>query len=76
MKTIIKKTALSIVGISLFSLLFLGSGGGCLVCDGSGRTECYVCVDGIQEFMGERSTCTFCNGAGDTICTFCDGTGN
>jgi len=54
--------------------LILGSGnvGGCIYCDGAGKSNCMVCVNGSTEF----GTCTFCNGKGETTCTFCNGTGD
>ncbi len=57
--------------------MFVGSGGSdlsdCFVCDGSGKNDCAVCVNGRTTY--DNSTCTFCNGQGETTCTFCNGTG-
>ena len=76
MNKLINKFTISIVGISFFCLLFLGSSAtDCFICDGSGRTDCIVCVNGKTEYMGKKQTCTFCNGRGSTTCTFCNGTG-
>ena len=77
MKITMSKSILSIIIIFIFSIMFLGSSGSgdCLFSDGSGNTECVVCVNGKTEFMGEKQTCTFCNGNGSTTCTFCNGTG-
>lgn len=45
-----------------------GSSGGCVFCDGSGRTDCAICAN--------DPFCTFCDGRGDNTCTFCNGTGD
>ena len=49
-----------------------GGGGGCFACDGSGKSECYGCVNGSTDF----GTCTICNGRGNYTCTVCDGSGD
>ena len=77
MSKLINKTTLSIATLSLFAVLFVGSGGDgdCFVCDGAGRNDCAICVNGKTEYGGKKSTCTFCNGRGTSTCTFCDGSG-
>jgi hypothetical protein len=53
--------------------LTLGSGGsgGCIYCNGNGKSDCAICVNGSTNY-GE---CTYCNGNGEKTCTFCNGTG-
>ena len=52
MNKIRNRLTLSVVGISIFCLLFLGSGStDCYICDGSGRTDCAVCVNGKTTFI-------------------------
>ena len=76
MKVTISRSILSIIMILFFSVMFIGSNGAsgdCFVCDGSGKNDCVVCVNGRTEY--NNSTCTFCNGNGKTTCTICNGSG-
>jgi len=48
----------------------------CVFCDGEGKTDCLLCVDGTDDcVMCVNGTCDACDGAGGEICTNCDGTG-
>ncbi len=58
-----------LIPILLFSSC---SSNNCWVCEGDGKNNCIVCVDG-KTAMGE---CAFCDAKGIVICTFCNGTGN
>tara|TARA_Y100001970_G_scaffold159400_1_gene194994 strand:- start:379 stop:609 length:231 start_codon:yes stop_codon:yes gene_type:complete len=73
MKNYFNKSTLSIFSIILFIALYIGIGSSnnCWVCEGDGKNNCIVCINGNTE-MGE---CVFCDEKGKVICTFCDGTG-
>jgi len=59
----------------------------CLFCGGTGRTDCYVCENGVADcplcvdgrttnpLTGRTEKCPFCNGKGSDVCTFCNGRG-
>ena len=74
MKKYFIKSLLSATVVILFSAMYIASGNSndCWVCEGNGKNNCVVCVNGKTE-MG---VCSFCNGNGETICTFCNGTGS
>ena len=63
-----------LIPILLFSIIYFSScsSNNCWVCEGDGKNNCIVCVDG-KTAMGE---CAFCDAKGIVICTFCNGTGN
>jgi len=74
MKKIKTLFAYSVI-VTSFTFLSLASGSNsnkCLVCNGKGRTDCALCVNG-RDNQGDY--CTYCNGRGDNTCTFCNGTG-
>ena len=50
----------------------------CFVCDGTGKQDCALCVNGVADCglcAGPGQNCTFCNGRGSSVCTFCNGGG-
>ena len=67
------KFILPIAIIILFSIVYLQvkNAQNCWVCEGIGKNDCIVCING----KNEQKDCVFCEGAGESPCTLCNGTG-